>query len=175
MNGSMKVSIKAYPPAALLLGLIVLPALSCASGGGRGSWASYPETPALWNYRIGDIEVTVDHVREEALASQIGVIAETLLAAGGGGEFEEAAALVLDIRVEQRSFLHGVELLNTIYLDCRIRDGEGRVLGREYRYSVGKRSIVSSKEQRRLTGRALKEIIWARRRRILETGRKDNA
>lgn len=153
---------------ALSLGALGL--LSCASGSGSGSWASYPETPARWNYELGNIRVTVDHVQEDGIASQIGVIAETLLAAGNTGEFENSIPLTLDIQVEQRSFLHRVELLNTIYVDCLVRDGEGRVLGREYRYSVGKRSIISSKEQRRLLGRALGGILRARQERGRETG-----
>jgi hypothetical protein len=153
-----------------VLGLLSLPALSCVSGSGSGSWAAYPEIPAYWNYELGNIQVTVDHVQEEGIASQIGVIAETLLAAGNTGEFENSIPLVLDIRVEQRSFLHSVELLNTIYVDCLVRDGEGRVLGREYRYSVGKRSVISSKEQRRLLKRALGGILKARRERGREIG-----
>jgi hypothetical protein len=162
---------------ALLLfaaGFLVLPTLSCASGGGKGSWASFPEAPAYWNYRIGDVQVTVDHVREDAIASQIAVMAETMLAAGGGKQFEGGIPLTLDIRVEQRSFLHSVELFNTIYLDCLIKDGEGRVLGREYRYVSGKRSVVSAKEQRHLVGRALKGILRAQRKRGLETGKARN-
>ncbi|MDR2747211.1 MAG: hypothetical protein LBB77_07160 [Treponema sp.] len=169
--------IKKYSKTASLcfLGFFVLPVLSCVSGRGKGSWASFPEAPVRWNYRLGDIQVTVDHVREDAAASQIGAIAETLLAAGG--EFEDGIPLILDLRVEQRSFLHSVELFNTIYLDCRIRDETGRVLGREYRYTVGRRSVISSKEQRRLVSRVLKEIVRARRKRGRKTGgyRKNNA
>jgi hypothetical protein len=157
------------------LGFLVLPALSCASGAGNGSWTSFPEKPVQWNYRIGNIQVTVDHVREEAIASQIRAIAETLLAAGNGRRPEDSIPLTLDIRVEQRSFLHNVELFNTIYLDCLIRDGEGRALGREYRYSVGKRSIISSKEQQRIVDRALKGIIRAQWKRSRQIGSRANA
>jgi hypothetical protein len=64
-----------------------------------------------------------------------------------------------------------VELLNTIYVDCLIRDGEGRVIGRTYQYSVGKRSVISSKEQRRLLSRALGKILRAQRERDAEAGR----
>jgi hypothetical protein len=119
--------------------------------------------------------VTVDHVREEAVAIQIEAIAETLLAAGNRRGPGGSIPLTLDMRVEQRSFLHSVELFNTIYMDCLIRDGEGRVLGREYQYSVGKRSIISSKEQRRIVGRALKGIIKAQRKRIRQVGSRTNA
>jgi hypothetical protein len=158
-------------------GFIMLLVLSCASGGGKGSWASYPAMPVRWNYRVGNVQVTVDHVREEAAAVQIGAIAETMLAAGDKDKFNGRIPLTLDIRVEQRSFLHSVELFNTIYLDCLIRDGEGQVLGREYQYSVGKRSIISSKEQRRLMDRVLKGILRARRKRDRKTRgqQKDNA
>jgi hypothetical protein len=159
---------------ALLLfmaGFLVLPVLSCASGAGNGSWASFPEAPAYWNYRIGDIRVTVDRVREEAVASQIAVMAETMLAAGDRKQYENSIPLTLDIRVEQRSFLHGVELFNTIYLDWLIKDGEGRVLGREYQYVSGKRSVISAKEQRRIVGRALKGLLRAQRKQGLKAAR----
>jgi hypothetical protein len=177
MKGPIKKRRKTVLLFALLLftaGFLALPALSCASGGGQGSWASFPEAPACWDYRIGDVRVTVDHVREEAIASQIAVMAETMLAAGDGERFEGSIPLTLDIRVEQRSFLHSVELFNTIYLDCLIKDGEGRVLGREYRYVSGKRSVVSAKEQRRIVGRALKGLLRAQRKRGQETAKARN-
>lgn len=155
-------------PAVFPLGILALLA-SCAAGSGSGSWASYPEAPARWDYQIGEIQVTVDHVREEGIASQIEVIAETLLAPGNTGD-PERIPLDLDIRVEQRSFLHSVELFNTIYVDCLIRDGEGRVIGRTYQYSVGKRSVISSKEQRRLLSQVLEKILKDQRERNLKTG-----
>jgi hypothetical protein len=150
-------------PALFSLGFLVLLA-SCAGGSGNGSWAAYPEAPARWDYHIGEIQVTVDHVREEGAASQIRVIAETLLAPGNQGG-PGRIPLSIDIRVEQRSFLHSVDLLNTIYVDCLIRDGEGGIVGRSYQYSVGKRSVISSKEQRRLLIRALEKILRAQRER----------
>jgi hypothetical protein len=168
----MKIMIKGCPKtAALALGILSLLALSCVSGSGKGFWSSYPELPVSWNYELGNIQVTVDHVREEGIAFQIGAIAETLLAAGTKKAGENSIPLALDIRVEQRSFLHSVELFNTIYVDCLVRDGEGRVLGREYRYSVGKGSIISLKEQRRLLSRALEKILKAQRKRNREAGR----
>jgi hypothetical protein len=154
-----------------VLGILSLSVLSCVSGSGKGSWASYPEPPAHWNYELGNIQVTVDHVQEEGIAFQIGGMAETLMAAANKKKLENGIPLALDIRVEQRSFLHSVELFNTIYVDCLVRDGEGRVLGREYRYSVGKGSIISSKEQRRLLSRALKKILKAQQKRSRKTGR----
>ncbi|MDR1025624.1 MAG: hypothetical protein LBL56_07840 [Treponema sp.] len=164
-------------PKALLSALPVLTVLlflSCASGSGRGSWNSYPEAPAYWDYRSGEIRVTVDHVREEAVASQIRVMADIILA--GGGEGKRAADTParinthaqIDIRVEQRSFLHDVELLNAIYIDCLISDEEGRVLGREYEYRVGKGSILSSREQERLFQNILGRILKSRRDRYRE-------
>jgi hypothetical protein len=140
----------------------VLLFLSCASGSGGGSWKAYPESPALRNYRPGDIRVTVDHVPEEGVASQIRVIAETLLA--GGAREEEGAEALIDIRVEQRSFLHEVELLNTIYVDCLVRGEAGETFGREYEYTVGRGSILSAREQERLIRIVLKRILKNGRR-----------
>ncbi|MDR2136339.1 MAG: hypothetical protein LBO76_06970 [Treponema sp.] len=132
---------------------------SCASGG--GSWNSYPEAPAYWGYRAGEIRVTVDHVQEEGIASQIRVIAETLLAEKEA--VQPDTSLLIDIRVEQRSFLHNVEFLNAIYIDCLIRDEAGNVFGREYEYRVGKASILSAREQERLFKIVLKRILASRR------------
>ncbi|MDR2375747.1 MAG: hypothetical protein LBD96_04830 [Treponema sp.] len=150
--------------------------LSCASGSGGGYWNPYPGTPAPWDYRTGEITVTVDHVPEEGIASQIRVIAETLLTGRGKNTIQAATHLLIDIRVEQRSFLHNVELLNTIYIDCLIRDGEGHVFGREYEYRTGKGSIISAREQERLCRIVLKRILASRRnryRKSTEAGKND--
>jgi hypothetical protein len=149
-------------------GVVVSLLLSCASGSGGGSWHSYPEAPAYWDYRSGEVQVTVDHVPEEAIASQIRVITETLLAAGAGDGIQADSLMLIDIRVEQRSFLHDVELLNAIYIDCLIRDEEGQVVGREYEYYVGKASILSAREQERLFRIVLERILASRRRRYRE-------
>jgi hypothetical protein len=154
-----------------ILALLTLLTASCVTGRGKGFWASFPETTAYWDYRIGRVQVAVDHVREEGIAAQIEVFAETLLAAGKTGARRNLRGrgdhihipLDLDIRVEQRSFLHGVELFNTVYMDCRIRDGDGGVVAGDYHYFVGKRSILSTKEQQRLLRRTLEKIIKAQR------------
>jgi hypothetical protein len=148
--------------------LTVLLFLSCASGSGRGSWNSYPEAPAYWDYRTGEIRVTVDHVQEDAIASQIRVMADIMLARGAEGKRAANTHAQIDIHVEQRSFLHDVELLNAVYIDCLISDGEGRVLGREYEYRVGKGSILSSREQERLFQNILGRILKSRRNRYRE-------
>ncbi|MDR0731070.1 MAG: hypothetical protein LBF63_05320 [Treponema sp.] len=140
--------------------------LSCASGSGGGYWNPYSGGPAVWDYGAGGITVTVDHVPEEGIASQIRVITETLLAGRAGREKNGAQAharLLIDIRVEQRSFLHDVELLNAIYIDCLVRDEAGRVFGREYEYRIGKESIISTREQERLCRIVLKRILAKRR------------
>lgn len=147
-----------------ILCLFILFGGSCITGRGKGFWASFPETPAYWDYQIGKVRVTIDHVQEDGIASQVGAIAETLLAVKKTRDPERSIPLDLDIRMEQRSFLHGVEFFNTTYVDCAVRNGEGDVVGRNYRYFVGKRSIISSKEQQRLLKQILKKIIQARRK-----------
>jgi hypothetical protein len=154
--------------AALYAAAVLIVLLSCASGSGGGSWNAYPEAPAYWDYRTGAIVVTVDHAPEEGIASQIGVMAETLLAGGAEDGINAGALLLIDIRVEQRSFLQGVEILNAIYVDCLIRDGEGRVFGKEYEYRVGKGSILSAREQERIFRTVLGRILTSRRNRYRE-------
>jgi hypothetical protein len=148
--------------------LAVLLYSSCVSGSGRGSWYSYPELPAYWDYRTGEVQVVVDHVPEEGISSQAAVIAETILASGKRTTPEATVRALIDIKIEQRSFLHRTELFNAITIACRIRDEQGRVFGREYRYLVGKRSIVSSKEQHRLLRGILKKIVAGQRKRRWE-------
>jgi hypothetical protein len=160
--------------------LSILPAitvflfLSCVSEAGGGSWNSYSEMPAYWDYRTGEIKVTVDHVQEEGIASQIRVMADILLAGGAENKIEAGVQIDtcwIDIRVEQRSFLHDVELLNTIYIDCLIRDEGGRVVGKEYEYRVSKGSILSSEEQQRLFKKILGRVLTSRRDRYREIKR----
>ncbi|MDR0669044.1 MAG: hypothetical protein LBF95_03085 [Treponema sp.] len=165
--------------------LTVVVLLSCVSESGGGSWNSYSGAPAQWDYRAGGITVVVDHVPEEGIASQIRVMAETFLAGGGKNNAakkngtEAGGLMLIDMRVEQRSFLHDVELLNAIYIDCLIRDEEGRVFGREYEYRVGKGSILSTREQERLCGIVLKRILAGRRKHyrqpveVIESGEHD--
>jgi hypothetical protein len=145
--------------------LFFLALSACVTGSGQGSWKSYPPVPAYWDYRGGEIQVTVDHVSEDRIAAQLGVIAETILTVNGPRTIEPDSLMTIDIEVEQRSFLHGAELLNTIYISCRIRDENGAVLGRENEYITGKGSSVSSKEQHRLLKQVLGRVLKDRQRR----------
>jgi hypothetical protein len=113
----------------------------------------------------------VDHVPEQGISSQAAVIAETLLAGRGIRGPEAAIKAFIDISIEQRSFLHRTELFNAITIVCRVRDERGRVFGREYQYLVGKRSIVSSKEQHRLLRKILKKVVAGQRKRRWELAR----
>jgi hypothetical protein len=118
------------------------------------------------------VEVVVDHVPEQAIGSQAAIMAETLLARQGspGPETDPEAVIraFIDITIEQRSFLHRTELFNAITIACRVRDEQGRVFGREYQYLVGKRNIISSKEQRRLLRKTLKKVMTGQRKRRWE-------
>jgi hypothetical protein len=138
---------------------------SCVTGSGRGSWYSHPELPAYWEYHTGEVQIIVDHVPEQGISSQVAVMAETLLASGKKNAPPADFRAFIDIRIEQRSFLHKTELFNTINIACRIRDEQGRIFGSEYEYRVGKRSVISSKEQYRLLKRVLKKILAEQRKR----------
>jgi hypothetical protein len=148
--------------------LAVLLCSSCVSGSGRGSWYAYPELPAYWDYRTGEVQVIVDHAPEEGLSSQVAVMAEAILASGGKKTPEADIRALIDIKIEQRSFLHRTELFNAVTIACRVRDEQGRVFGSEYRYLVGKRNIVSAKEQHRLLKGILKKVIAGQRKRRWE-------
>jgi hypothetical protein len=149
----------------LLFAILLFSLVSCATGTGRGSWKAYPELPAYWDFRPGVVEVTVDQAPQEGIAAQLGVIAETLLAPS---EVESSLHYVIDFKVEQRSFLHGVELLNSIYISCIIREENGKILGRENEYAAGKGNIVSAREQYRLLKRVLGRILKEQQNRYRE-------
>jgi hypothetical protein len=161
---------KKYLTPLLLFTVLLFPLtlLSCATGRGRGFWKNYPELPAYWDFRPGVIEVTVDQASEEEIAAQLGVIAETLLAADAPENIQIKHHWIIDINVEQRSFLYGAELLNTIYISCIIREENGRILGRENEYSAGKGSMVSAREQHLLLKRVLGRILKERQDRYRE-------
>ncbi|GHV89513.1 hypothetical protein AGMMS50268_00160 [Spirochaetia bacterium] len=133
---------------------------SCVTGTRRGSFADYPGPPFFYDCRINSVSLTVDHVREDNIASQLFMICQTYLESKQRYDPIRAdKTLLLDIRVEQRSFMHDVDLYNAIYVSCVIQDEGGRIYGKENEYISGKRTMISSAEQDRIMGRILDRIL----------------
>jgi hypothetical protein len=142
-----------------ILGLFVLLNFSCITTTQRSSFAGYPEFPFFWDYSPGRINVTIDRIREESIASQLGIIVQTLLDGNQSYDIKRDRGLFLDISMEQRSFMHDVELYNTIFVTCVVRDEGGLIYARENEYIAGKRSLVAASEQNRIMKRILGRLL----------------
>jgi hypothetical protein len=67
--------------------------------------------------------------------------------------------------MEQRSFMHNVELYNTIYIGCALRDEEGKVYARENEFISGKRNLVITLEQYRIVNRVMGKLLRDQKKR----------
>ncbi|GHT92865.1 hypothetical protein FACS1894140_5490 [Spirochaetia bacterium] len=124
---------------------------SCVTGTRHGSFTNYPGIPFFGDYRINSASVTVDHVKEDSIAAQLFTICHILLESKKQYDLEEGKTLLLvDITVEQRSFMHDVDLYNAIYVSCVIRDEAGNIYGRENEYISGKRTVIAAAELDRI-------------------------
>jgi hypothetical protein len=142
-----------------VLMVLVLLCAGCVTKRRHGSWNDYPGVPFFYTYKIAGTSVTIDHVREDTLAEQLFMIAETYLESRQDYGRGAGRVLLLDITVEQRSFMQNVELYNSIYVSCVARDEDGKIYARENEYISGKQTFVAAAEQsaiiRRLIGRLL--------------------
>jgi hypothetical protein len=150
-------------PAFFLMAVFLLLS-SCVTGTRSGSFADYPEAPFFGDYRINSVSVTVDHVKENSIAAQIFTICQTRLESKQRYAIEKDKTLLVDITVEQRSFMHDVGLYNAIYVSCVIRDEEGRIYGNENDSVSGKRTMISVAEQDRIMGRILDRILRSQKK-----------
>jgi hypothetical protein len=148
----------------MMFGVILLTA-SCVTRTVHGSYVNYPAAPFFNDYKLNTVELRVDHVKEDRLAAQLFIIAETWLQSKQGDYPAGDLTLLLDITVEQRSFMHDVELYNAVYVSCVIRDDEGIIYGRENEYISGKRTVIAAAEQHAIITRLLNRILDNQRKR----------
>jgi hypothetical protein len=138
---------------------------SCVTGTRRGSFAGYPAAPFLGNFRINEVKVTVDHVKEDSIASQLSMVCQTYLESRQRSYPEKNdTPLLVDITVEQRSFMHDVDLYNAVYVSCVVQDEAGNIYGKENEYISGKRTVIAAAEQDRIMRRILDRILKSRKR-----------
>ena len=142
----------------LLFGFLITLS-SCVTKSQRGSWNEYPPVPEFFRYRVDQVSVIVDHVREENIAQQISVIAETYLGSMQNYDRKSDRTFVLDISVEQRSFMQNIEMYNSIYISCAARDEEGKVYAKENEYISSRSTIVAAAEQNTIITRILNRIL----------------
>jgi hypothetical protein len=144
----------------LVLGIIFLVLTSsCVSQRHHSSWQEYPPAPFLWQYRTDKVSVIVDHVREDNIAQQIKIIAETHLESRQQHNRKNDKTIFLDITVEQRSFMQNVEMYNSIYVSCVAHDGEETVYAKENEYISGKKTFIAVPEQKIIITRILDRFL----------------
>jgi len=141
-----------------LIGFLIT-ASACVTKRQHSSWQDYPPVPFSFQYKIDKVSVIIDHVREENIAQQLSVIAETYLEAQQNYGRESDKILFLSITVEQRSFMQNVEMYNSIYVSCIIHDEEGTVYGRENEYISDKKTFIAAAEQNTIITRILNRIL----------------
>jgi hypothetical protein len=144
---------------------------SCVTKTRYSSYSNYPETPFYFVFETGKVAVTADHVNESVVAEQIHMIAETYLKSNQLNDIKADKKLIIDITVAQRSFMYNVELYNTIYVSCVIRDETGFVYGGENEYISGKRTIIAVPEQNAIITRVLKRILKSQQARYKDIQR----
>jgi hypothetical protein len=101
----------------------------------------------------------VDHVNETVLAEQIRIIAETYLDSRQVYDIPAVDILLIDITIVQRTFMHDVDMFNSIYVSCVLRDKGGKIFGKENEYISGKRTIISSVEQNTVITRVVNRFL----------------
>ncbi len=138
--------------------MVVVLASGCATAGS----SMYADRAALNRFggtdiSVDTVSVTLDYVPQRDIASQMAAFARSSLgrvvrAAAEGGDIAAGAehAAVGSIEVNQRSFLVGIDPVNSIFVSLTATDGEGTVLFRVTRYRVGKDTLLSAAVQRDL-------------------------
>jgi hypothetical protein len=132
---------------------------SCVTGRSRSSWHGYPPVPFSYQYRIDKVLVIIDHVREDNIAQQLKVIAETHIEPQQKRYQENDEIVFLDITVEQRSFMQNVEMYNSIYVSFTAHDGGETVYARENEFISSKQTFISVPVQRAIITRILNRLL----------------
>ncbi|GHV62261.1 hypothetical protein AGMMS49587_08600 [Spirochaetia bacterium] len=133
---------------------------SCVTGKRRGSFTDYPAAPFFGEYRINSVTVTVDHINENSIAAQLFTICQTRLKLKQRYHLEEGQTpLLVDITVEQRSFMHKLNIYNSIYISCVTHDEAGTIYGKENKYITRKRTAITATELDYLMGPVIDKVL----------------
>jgi len=143
----------------VLLVVFMFAESSCVTRSQYKSWHEYPKAPFFCRYQINDVSVVIDHVREENIAKQLNLIANTHLESRQRNYQSGDKILLVDIGVEQRSFMQNVELYNSIFVSCVAHDEEGNVYAIENAYISGKRTFIAVTEQNTIIIHVLNRLL----------------
>jgi hypothetical protein len=142
----------------LLLYTLLL--LSCASG--KSASFSSSDTITDSHVEISVVQVSIDHVPEKDIAEQIRLLAGNYLISSaqntGNGK------IMLDIQVNQRSYLNGTSLYNALFLSFRFSSETGETASIITVYNTGRETIVSAATQQKYVLRAMRTYFKNRSR-----------
>ena len=141
---------------------------SCVTKRQHSSWQNFPPVPFFYLYQIDKVSVIIDHVKEENITRQLSMIAETYLASKQNYKITNAQTILLDINVEQRSFMQNMEMYNSIFISCTAHDGEGIMYAKENEYISGRQTFISAAEQNIIITRVLDRMISNQQKRYKE-------
>jgi len=144
--------------ALLFIFIVLLVTLSsCVTKRQNNSWHGYPPKPIY--FQIGSVTVIIDHVREESISQQVLTIAETFIESQQKRYHRDDKIFLLNISIEQRSFMHNIEMYNSIFISINALDEEGNLHARTNESITGKKTFVSATEQSAIITRLLKQIF----------------
>ncbi|MDR0443081.1 MAG: hypothetical protein LBH44_06725 [Treponema sp.] len=133
--------------------------LSYATGRERISYIDKSKFPFDGCYNAGSVDVNIDFVDEASISAQVKMTAKLFLENRQKSNSNENNALFLDIVINERSFLHRVDMYNSIYIACTLRTENGEVAAREVGYVSQKKSILVATEQKKIITRMLNNLI----------------
>jgi len=144
---------------AAFLILVLFLVTSCVTKRYHNSWQEYPSAQYNYYHQVGKISVIVDHVREDNIANQIKIIAETHLESHKNNNNKSENVIYIDITIEQRSFMQNMEMYNSIYISCIAHDGEETIYAKENEFISGKKTFISVPEQKVIITRVLDRLL----------------
>ena len=137
---------------------------SCVTKRQNNSWHEYPSAPFFFNLKMGSVSVIIDHVREENIAQQVYSIAETFIESRQKNYNRIDKTLLLNISVEQRSFMHNVDMYNSIFISVNALDEEGNIYTRKNEFISGKKTFIAASEQNIIITRILRRVLREQRK-----------
>lgn len=114
-----------------------------------------PENPTSYHIVSNSVEVIIDKVSDNDIANQILSICESTFPVLNA---ETENNLNLDITVNQRSFFYDINQKNSIFVVYSLSDNYGNIKLQKDFYFVTKSSIISGKEQYKITDKIKNDI-----------------
>ena len=132
----------------LFILISVLFSTGCSSVSKSG-WQYFPDVATSFSIKIGEVNVTIDRVKETDFGAQIGQIVESMILCDKSITNVE---LILEVTVNQRSYYEDIKQYNSIYVYYTLKDTNlNQVYLKNGLYIKTTDSIASSKLQYKIT------------------------